>query len=40
MDDDELKFGPNGGLVFCMEFLLENMVCKLGITGSSATILQ
>jgi len=25
MDDDELKFGPNGGLVFCMEFLLENM---------------
>ena len=28
MDDDELKFGPNGGLVFCMEFLLENMVCE------------
>ena len=26
MDDEELKFGPNGGLVFCMEFLLENMV--------------
>ena len=26
MEDDELKFGPNGGLVFCMEFLLENMV--------------
>ena len=25
MEDDELKFGPNGGLVFCMEFLLENM---------------
>ena len=25
MDDEELKFGPNGGLVFCMEFLLENM---------------
>lgn len=19
MEDDELKFGPNGGLVFCME---------------------
>ena len=25
MEDDELKFGPNGGLVFAMEFLLENM---------------
>jgi len=25
MEDDELKFGPNGGLVFSMEFLLENM---------------
>lgn len=25
MEDEELKFGPNGGLVFCMEFLLENM---------------
>ena len=24
MEDDELKFGPNGGLVFAMEFLLEN----------------
>lgn len=25
MEDDELHFGPNGGLVFCIEFLLENM---------------
>ncbi|CAK9820362.1 GPN-loop GTPase 3 [Anthophora plagiata] len=24
MEDDELRFGPNGGLVFCMEYLLEN----------------
>lgn len=24
MDDEELKFGPNGGLVFCIEYLLEN----------------
>jgi GTPase SAR1 family protein len=25
MEDPDLKFGPNGGLVFCMEFLLENL---------------
>ena len=25
MEDAELKFGPNGGLVFCLEFLLENI---------------
>ena len=25
MEDSELKFGPNGGLVFCLEFLLENI---------------
>lgn len=24
MDDEELRFGPNGGLVFCIEYLLEN----------------
>ena len=24
MEDEELKFGPNGGLVFAMEFLIEN----------------
>jgi hypothetical protein len=24
MEDEELKFGPNGGLVFSMEFLIEN----------------
>nr|QBH74278.1 hypothetical protein [Carausius morosus] len=24
MEDEDLKFGPNGGLVFCMEYLLEN----------------
>ena len=22
---EELKFGPNGGLIFCMEYLLENI---------------
>lgn len=25
MEDGELQFGPNGGLVFCLEFLLENI---------------
>ncbi|KAL7294302.1 hypothetical protein TKK_0012315 [Trichogramma kaykai] len=25
MEDKELKYGPNGGLVFCMEFLTENL---------------
>jgi GTPase SAR1 family protein len=25
MEDAELKFGPNGGLVFCLEFLMENL---------------
>ncbi|XP_047002498.1 GPN-loop GTPase 3 [Schistocerca americana] len=25
MEDEELKFGPNGGLVFCMEYLVENI---------------
>ena len=25
MEDKELNFGPNGGLVFCLEFLLENL---------------
>lgn len=24
MEDEELHFGPNGGLVFCIEYLLEN----------------
>lgn len=24
MEDDVLRFGPNGGLVFCMEYLIEN----------------
>lgn len=24
MEDEDLKFGPNGGLVFCMEYLMEN----------------
>ncbi|XP_012529948.1 GPN-loop GTPase 3 [Monomorium pharaonis] len=24
MEDDEFNFGPNGGLVFCMEYLIEN----------------
>lgn len=25
MEDKELNFGPNGGLVFCMEFFLQNL---------------
>lgn len=25
MEDPDLKFGPNGGLVFCMEYLAKNM---------------
>ncbi|CAG0899771.1 unnamed protein product [Cyprideis torosa] len=25
MEDEELKLGPNGALVYCMEFLLENL---------------
>lgn len=25
MDDEELHYGPNGGLIFCLEFLLENV---------------
>lgn len=24
MEDEELHYGPNGGLIFCLEFLLEN----------------
>jgi len=24
-EDESIKFGPNGGLVFCMEFLIENL---------------
>ncbi|KAF5282672.1 hypothetical protein FQA39_LY17532 [Lamprigera yunnana] len=24
MENDELQFGPNGGLIFCMEYLLQN----------------
>ncbi|XP_066597796.1 GPN-loop GTPase 3 [Prorops nasuta] len=26
MEDDELRFGPNGGLIFCMEYLVENSI--------------
>ncbi|XP_054281858.1 GPN-loop GTPase 3-like [Macrosteles quadrilineatus] len=25
MEDEDMQFGPNGGLVFCMEYLLENV---------------
>ena len=24
MEDEDLNFGPNGGLVFCMEYLMEH----------------
>lgn len=26
MEDDSLRFGPNGGLVFCMEYFAKNFV--------------
>lgn len=26
MEDDSLRFGPNGGLVFCMEYFANNFV--------------
>ncbi|KAL0104905.1 hypothetical protein PUN28_016508 [Cardiocondyla obscurior] len=41
MEDDELNFGPNGGLVFCMEFLMENITWleeKLGDTDDDYII--
>ncbi|CAN7991761.1 unnamed protein product [Ixodes hexagonus] len=25
MEDEDLRFGPNGGLVFCLEYLVENV---------------
>jgi len=25
MEDEEMNYGPNGGLVFCMEFLMQNL---------------
>ncbi|RWS23307.1 GPN-loop GTPase 3-like isoform X1 [Leptotrombidium deliense] len=25
MEDDDLKYGPNGGLIFCMEYLAEHL---------------
>lgn len=25
MEDEDLRFGPNGGLVFCLEYLLQNV---------------
>jgi len=37
MEDDQLRLGPNGSLVFCWEFLLENMDWlrrELGADGS------
>ena len=24
MEDEELRFGPNGALLFCMQYLMEN----------------
>lgn len=24
MEDEDLHFGPNGGLIFCIEYLIEN----------------
>lgn len=33
MEDEELRFGPNGGLVFAMEFLLENLDWLEGVLG-------
>lgn len=28
MEDEDLKFGPNGGLVFCMEYLMEVIMMR------------
>lgn len=25
MEDEDLHFGPNGGLIYCIEYLIENM---------------
>lgn len=25
MEDEDLHFGPNGGLVYCIEYLIENL---------------
>lgn len=25
MEDESMKFGPNGGLIFCMEYLVQNI---------------
>ena len=25
MEDEEMNYGPNGGLIFCMEFLMQNL---------------
>ncbi|XP_002128720.2 GPN-loop GTPase 3 [Ciona intestinalis] len=25
MEDEDLKFGPNGGLIFCMEYVMKNL---------------
>ncbi|XP_076811111.1 GPN-loop GTPase 3-like [Clavelina lepadiformis] len=25
MEDEELRFGPNGGLIYCMEYLMKNL---------------
>lgn len=25
MEDEELRFGPNGGLIFCMEYIVKNL---------------
>ncbi|XP_012215526.1 GPN-loop GTPase 3 [Linepithema humile] len=41
MEDEEFNFGPNGGLVFCMEYLVENatwLAEKLGDTDDDYII--
>ena len=40
MEDEELRFGPNGGLIFCMEYLLENIVVLLGTLTDVVTCYQ
>ena len=37
MEDEEMHYGPNGGLVFCMEFLMENL-SWLEVTSKGITI--
>lgn len=40
MEDEELHFGPNGGLIFCVEYLLENADWLHDRIGKNRTLLS